>query len=157
MQDLVETLLLCAVLGCALSLIVAGFLSQLTRNFTLLGVSVRLMLAGGPIYLAADYVISQGAGATASTAIGLTFGLYCLRGWWAPEYFSMAFADGSRIQATMNVLRFVRPRRATGTSHSLRYRMLSVIDADRRLEEGVVDAGRRLERPASDRSLAKAA
>jgi len=35
--------------------------------------------------------------------------------------------------------------------------MLSVVDADRRLEEGVADADRRLERPARDRSLAKAA
>jgi hypothetical protein len=153
-QDLVETLLLCAVLGCALSLVVAGFLSQLTRNFTLLGVSARLMLAGGPLYLSADYVISEGLGPIASAAIGLTFGLYCLRGWWAPEYFFVALAAGSRIRAA---LRFARPRRAIVASHSLRYRMLSVVDADRRLEEGVVDADRRLERLAGDRSLAKAA
>jgi len=156
-QDLIDPILLCAALGCGLSLVIAASLSQLPQNFTLLGVIIRLVLAGGPIYLAADYVISQGAGPTASTAMGLTFGLYCLRGWWAPEYCSIALAAGSRIQAAMKALRFARPRRATGASHSLRYRMLSVVDADRRLEEGVADADRRLERPARDRSLAKAA
>jgi hypothetical protein len=156
-QDLVESLLLCAVLGCALSLVVAGFLSQLTRNFTLLSVSVRVVLVGGPLYLSADYVISEGLGPIASAVIGLTFGLYSLRDWWAPEYYSIALAAGSRVQATMNAVRFARPRRATVASHSLRYRMLSVVDADRRLEECVVDADRRLEQPARDRSLAKAA
>lgn len=149
--DLITPLLVCVVLGIALSLVVAALVSRPNRKFTPSGVAARLVLATGPIYLAAVYVTDQGTGPTVACAAGLLFGLYCLRGWWLPQHFSAA------LDVAVKALRSVRAQRADGASDSLRHRMLSVVDADRRLGERVAGGDPRLERPARAGSLAKAA
>jgi hypothetical protein len=156
-QDLIGPILLCAVLGGVVALVAAAALSRLGLQCGLSSFLARLLLALVPIYLAVDYVIGQGAAPIASAGAGLLFGLYCLRGWWAPEYFPIAPAARSHLQSTMSALRFTRPRRATGAADFLRYRMLSVVDADRRLEERAADGDLRVERQAGEGSLAKAA
>jgi hypothetical protein len=149
--DLIAPLLLCVVIGFGLSLVVAAFLSQPGRNFTLSDVAARLVLAAGPIYVVAAYVTDKGTGPTVASAAGLLFGLYCLRGWWVPQHFFGA------LDAAVNALCAVRARHVNGESDSLRHRMLSVVDADRRLAERAAGGDQRLERPARSGSLAKAA
>lgn len=156
-SDLIAPLLVCVVLGCVLSVVLAASLSRPGRNVTPSGVAARLVLAAGPIYLTASYVTDQGAGPMAAAAAGLMLGLYCLRGWWAPERLSIGHAARSTVQAALNVLRITRPGPAISAAAALRHRMLSVVDADRRLEEHGAGADRRIERPARDRPFAKAA
>src|SRR5579864_2232050 len=145
-QDLIGPLLLCAVLGSALALLVAASFSQLSRNLTLSSIAARLLLAVGPAYLAAQYVIDQGALPMAAAGGFLIFGLYCLRGWWAPEYSTVALATGYRINVIANALSLPVRRQTTAASQSLRYRMFSVVDADRRLDERMAEIDRRSER-----------
>jgi len=157
LSDMIAPLLVCAVLGCVLSVVLAASLSRSSRKVSLSGVAARLMLAAGPIYLAASYVIDQGVGPMMAAAAALALGLYCLRGWWAPERLSIGHAAWSAVQAALNVLRITRPGPATDAAAALRHRMLSVVDADRRLEERGAGADRRIERSANDRPWAKAA
>ena len=156
-SDLIAPLLVCVVLGCALSLVVAASLTRPGGKFTLSGVASRLVLAAGPIYLVVSDAADQGAGPMAAAAAGLLLGLYCLRGWWAPDRLSIRYSAGSAFHTALNILRVARPGSAISAAASLRHRMLSVVDADRRLEEHRAGADRRLERPARERSFARAA
>jgi hypothetical protein len=132
-QDLVGFSFLYVAVGCALSLVAAAFLSELSRNRTISGMLARLLLVSGPFYLAADYVIYQGVASTALTAMGFIFGLYCLRGWWAAEYFSLPV--GFRVRTSVSALRIAMPQPTPVASDTLRYRVLGVVVADRQLQQ----------------------
>jgi hypothetical protein len=133
-QDLVWFLFLEAVVGFALSVVVAAILSQLGRNLTISGASAGLLLLGAPAYLAVDYAIDQGAASIAFLATGFVFGLYRLRDWWASAHFTRLV--GSRVWAAM---RPVPLRPAIRPADALRGRMLSVVRADRRLQRRTSD------------------
>jgi hypothetical protein len=134
MQDLIGSLSICALTGYALSLVLAALLSQWTNGLSVLGVSAGLLLASGPIYLGVDSVIDQGVGSIALATVCLTFGLYCLRGWWAPERFPITLSLGSHFQATTKALRVTRQERLIEAYPTLHHRTVSVVRSDRQLQ-----------------------
>ncbi|MBV8779622.1 MAG: hypothetical protein JO258_20720, partial [Alphaproteobacteria bacterium] len=84
MQDQIAQMLVCAAGGCALSLVLAAAMTGSGARRSVRVMLPRLVIAGGPAYLAADYVFYQGAVAAACAAAGLGLGLWALRGWWLP-------------------------------------------------------------------------
>jgi hypothetical protein len=133
-QDLIGSFFICALTGCVLSVVVAGFLSQRAKGLSTSGVFAGLLLAAGPIYLGVDYLIYQEAGSIGLAAGSLVFGLYCLRGWWAPGRIPVTVAHGSSFWSVTNALRLGRQQRIGAASSALRHRMLSVVCRDRRLQ-----------------------
>jgi hypothetical protein len=128
-QDFITQIMFCVALGCVLSPVAAVALSP-CRNDAVLGLLPRLAVAAGPVYLAANYLLYQGAPFAACAAAAFALGLYGLRGWWVPD----------------RVLDFFRRRSQRRASMALRTRVLTVVHDDRH-------AGRQN----ADRSMPKAA
>jgi len=84
-QDSIAQMLLCVAVGCALAFVVAAALSRSGRKLPLLELLPRLVLAAGPVYLGADYVLYQGGPVAACAAAAFALGLCGLRGWWLPH------------------------------------------------------------------------
>lgn len=85
MQDLFAQISVCVALGCALSVAVAAALSRSRSKPAALAVLARLIVAGGPVYLGANYALYQGHAAATAAVAGFALGLFGLRGWWFPE------------------------------------------------------------------------
>jgi hypothetical protein len=127
-QDLVEPVWCCALIGGALSLVVAAALSRPTRRAAS-SILPRLLLVGVPVYLGVNYLLYQDAALIAGAVASFAFGLYWLRGWWLPGSNAVL---RSRIYGA-GAFFFPRRRRATRASAVLRYRVHGVVRGDRRL------------------------
>jgi hypothetical protein len=115
-QDSIERVAFCVVIGCALAPIVAAALSRSGQPRTF-GILPRLLLAGCPTYFGVDYLVYQGFMTVAYAAASFAFVLYCLRGWWLPERLPravIAFSQ-SKTQAMTGDFRVSRQRQRTNT------------------------------------------
>ena len=130
MQDVIGSLLMCALTGYALSLVVATILSQWTGRLSVWGIAGALLLAMGPLYLSVSYVIFEGAGSIAAAIASFAFGLYCMRGWWSRRHMPVAGGLGARLHPIARRLHFPA-RSPVAASPELRQRTLSVVQSDR--------------------------
>jgi hypothetical protein len=123
-QDLIEQIWCCALIGCALSLVVATAWSQPVR-FTMSSILPRILLVGVPAYLGVNYLLYQDTLLIAGAGTSFASCLYWLRGWWFPGHRSGA-ASGRPLMETGK-------RRAALASTVLRHRLHRVVRDDRQL------------------------
>jgi hypothetical protein len=135
-QDQIAQILVCVALGCALSAAVAAALVRPdSARGWLTAVLPRMVVAAGPIYLAADYVLYQKTATMVCAAAAFAAGLWVLRGWWAPIERPTAWPnrrDAIRPAAPAAVFDLAGRRRASAARAVLRDRMLAVVRDDRR-------------------------
>ena len=125
MQDLIEQFWYCALIGRALSLVVATAWSQPVR-LTTSSILPRLLLVSVPAYLGVNYLLYQDTLLIAGAGASFAFCLYWLRGWWLPRNSSGADYSRSSIYGS-------RKYRAAPSSTVLRRRVHRVVRGDRRL------------------------
>ena len=140
MQDQITQMVFCVAVGCVLSVVVAAALSRPDQSRGVHFLLPRLVIAAGPIYLGADYILYQGGAAAASAAAGFGLGICILRGWWMPQRSPVvppylgtssgpAQERSGRARSPL-ALAGTRPR-ATAARAALRSRMLAVVGDDR--------------------------
>lgn len=127
MQDLIEQLWYCALIGCALSLLVAAAWSQPVR-FTTSSICPRLLLVGVPTYLGVNYLLYQDTVLIADAGTSFVFCFYWLRGWWLPRHNS-----GADLRSAIYGVFPRGKERAALASTVLRHRVNRVVSGDRRL------------------------
>jgi hypothetical protein len=123
-QDLIEQLWYCALIGCVLSLVVATAWSQPVR-LTAASILPRILLVGVPGYLGVNYLLYQDMLLIADAGTSFASCLYWLRGWWLPRHRSGVTSGRPLMEAGK--------RRAALASTLLRRRVHRVVRDDRRL------------------------
>jgi hypothetical protein len=128
LEIVAEQMAFCALIGFALSIVVAMAAHQPVR-VEVKSILPRLILAGVPVYLAVAYLVDQGSMMCLVAAGVFVACLSCLRGWWLPQ------PDSAVVER----------RRPTVRSHQaevLRFRIETVVRADRGYRHGSAE-GRR--------------
>jgi hypothetical protein len=141
-QDSITQMLFCVALGCALSVVVAAALSRSDRKPLRPAILPRLVVAAGPVYLGANYVVYQGSAAAICTAAAFALVLCGLRGWWLPKGAADAVyhrfrgvptpVEGQPVPTRSSVFYLAGWQRgASAERAALRSRIIAVVRADR--------------------------
>jgi hypothetical protein len=139
-QDQIAQMLFCVAIGGVLSFGVAGALSRPRGRPALPAILPRLAVAAGPVYLAAEYVLYQGAAVTAAAMAAFALGFCALRGWWLPQRPAATAglarhgtaAEPARPGPDAAPVLYLLGSRKAAASAALRSRVLAVVRDDRR-------------------------